>query len=87
MISIHAEIQAVESGAADVKNNLLKNAPHTADMIASDNWNNPYSREQAAFPAKNLLEYKFGPHVSRVDNVFGDRNPVCSCAGMEDYTG
>ena len=87
MISIHAEIQAVESGAADVKNNLLKNAPHTADMIASDNWNNPYSREQAAFPAKNLLEYKFWPHVSRVDNVFGDRNPVCSCAGMEDYTG
>jgi len=86
MISIHAEMTAVETGAVDAKNNLLKNAPHTADQIASDNWNRPYSREQAAFPAKDLHEYKFWPHVSRVDNVFGDRNPVCSCAGMENYT-
>ena len=85
MISIHAEMTAVETGAADAKNNLLKNAPHTADQIASDNWNRPYSREQAAFPAKDLHDYKFWPHVSRVDNVFGDRNPVCSCAGMEAY--
>jgi glycine dehydrogenase len=86
MISIHAEMSAVECGSADAKNNLLKNAPHTADQIASDNWNRPYSREQAAFPAKSLLEYKFWPHVSRVDNVYGDRNPVCSCAGMENYS-
>jgi glycine dehydrogenase len=86
MISIHAEMTAVETGAADAKNNLLKNAPHTADQIASDNWNRPYSREQAAFPAKDLHDYKFWPHVSRVDNVFGDRNPVCSCAGMENYS-
>jgi glycine dehydrogenase len=86
MIAIHAEMTAVETGAADAKNNLLKNAPHTADQIASDNWNRPYSREQAAFPAKSLLDYKFWPHVSRVDNVFGDRNPVCSCAGMENYS-
>jgi glycine dehydrogenase len=85
MISIHAEMTAVENGTANAKNNLLKNAPHTADQIASDNWNRPYSREQAAFPAKSLHEYKFWPHVSRVDNVFGDRNPVCSCAGMEAY--
>jgi glycine dehydrogenase len=85
MISIHAEMTAIENGTADAKNNLLKNAPHTADQIASDNWNRPYGREQAAFPAKSLLEYKFWPHVSRVDNVFGDRNPVCSCAGMENY--
>ena len=83
MIAIHAEMTAVETGAADAKNNLLKNAPHTADQIASDAWNRPYSREQAAFPAKSLHDYKFWPHVSRVDNVFGDRNPVCSCAGME----
>src|ERR1035437_9210612 len=61
---------------------LLKNAPHTADQIATDNRNRPYSREQAAFPAKSLLEYKFWPHVGRVDNVFGDRNPVCSCARL-----
>ncbi len=85
MISIHAEMTAVETGAADAKNNVLKNAPHTADQIASDNWNHPYSREAAAFPAKSLLESKFWPHVARVDNVFGDRNPVCSCVGMENY--
>ena len=84
MIAIHAEMTAVENGSADAKNNLLKNAPHTADQIASDNWNRPYTRKQAAFPAKSLLEYKFWPHVSRVDNVFGDRNPVCSCVGMEE---
>jgi glycine dehydrogenase len=86
MIAIHAEMTAVENGSVDAKNNLLKNAPHTADQIASDNWNRPYSREQAAFPAKDLHDYKFWPHVSRVDNVFGDRNPVCSCAGMENYS-
>jgi glycine dehydrogenase len=86
MISIHAEMTAVENGSADAKNNLLKNAPHTADQIASDTWNRPYSREQAAFPVKSLHDYKFWPHVSRVDNVFGDRNPVCSCVGMEHYS-
>ncbi|HEY5042705.1 MAG TPA: aminomethyl-transferring glycine dehydrogenase [Verrucomicrobiae bacterium] len=86
MISIHAEMTAIENGSVDAKNNLLKNAPHTADQIASDNWNRPYTREAAAFPAKSLLKYKFWPHVSRVDNVFGDRNPVCSCVGMENYS-
>jgi glycine dehydrogenase len=86
MISIHGEMTAVETGAVDAKNNVLKNAPHTADTIASDHWNRPYSREQAAFPAKSLHDYKFWPHVGRVDNVFGDRNPICSCAGMENYT-
>jgi glycine dehydrogenase len=86
MISIHAEMTAVENGTADAKNNLLKNAPHTADQIASDAWNRPYTREAAAFPAKDLHDYKFWPHVSRVDNVFGDRNPVCSCVGMENYS-
>ena len=86
MISIHAEMTAIENGSTDARNNLLKNAPHTADMIASDNWNKPYTREQAAFPAKWLHEFKFWPHVGRVDNVFGDRNPVCSCVGMENYS-
>jgi glycine dehydrogenase len=86
MISVHAEMTAVENGTADAKNNLLKNAPHTADQIASENWNRPYTREAAAFPAKSLHDYKFWPHVSRVDNVFGDRNPICSCAGMENYS-
>jgi glycine dehydrogenase len=85
MISIHAEMTAVENGTADAKNNVLKNAPHTADQIASDSWNRPYSREAAAYPAKGLHDYKYWPPVARVDNVFGDRNPVCSCVGMEAY--
>jgi glycine dehydrogenase len=86
MIAIHGEISAIESGAADAKNNLLKNAPHTADVVASDNWNRPYSREQAAFPVPGLREFKFWPAVGRIDNVYGDRNPICTCAGMENYT-
>lgn len=85
LISVHAEIKAIESGAADKHNNLLKGAPHTADMIAADNWNKPYSREQAVYPAKWLHEHKFWPYVGRIDNVYGDRNPVCTCEGMEAY--
>jgi glycine dehydrogenase len=85
MIAIHAEMQSVESGALDKSNNPLKNAPHTADMIAADNWNRPYTREQAAFPVASLKEFKFWPASGRVDNVFGDRNLVCSCVGMENY--
>jgi glycine dehydrogenase len=85
MIAIHAEMTAIESSAADRQNNLLKNAPHTADMIAADNWDRPYPREQAAFPVKSLRDYKFWPAVGRIDNVFGDRNPVCTCAGMDTY--
>ncbi len=85
MIAIHAEMTAIESGTADKQNNLLKNAPHTADMIAADNWNRPYARESAAFPVPGLRDYKFWPAVGRVDNVFGDRNPVCTCVGMENY--
>ena len=85
MIAIHAEIQAIESGAADAKNNLLKNAPHPADVVTADSWNRPYSREQAAYPVPGLREFKFWPASGRVDNVFGDRNLVCSCVGMEAY--
>ena len=86
MISIHAEIQATESGQMDRQNNPLKNAPHTADMIAASEWNHPYSREQAAFPVPSLREHKFWPPVGRIDNVYGDRNLVCSCMGMENYS-
>jgi glycine dehydrogenase len=86
MIAIHDEISAIESGTVDAKNNLLKNAPHTADVVAADNWNRPYPREQAAFPVPGLRDYKFWPAVGRIDNVYGDRNPVCTCAGMENYT-
>ncbi len=86
MICIHAEIKAIESGHADKQNNLLKNAPHTADVLTADKWDRPYSREQAGYPVKWLHDHKFWPAVGRIDNVFGDRNLVCSCAGMEAYS-
>ena len=85
MMAIHAEIVAVESGQMDSKNNPLKNAPHTADVVSGDKWDRPYSREQAAYPVSGLRDFKFWPAVARVDNVYGDRNLVCSCVGMEAY--
>jgi glycine dehydrogenase len=84
LIKIYAEIQAIESGQMDGQNNPLKNAPHTADMLAVADWPRPYSREQACFPAKWLHDHKFWPAVGRIDNVYGDRNLVCSCVGMDD---
>ena len=85
MIAIHAEIVEIEGGKADPKNNLLKHAPHTADVVTADAWNRPYTRETAAYPVQGLREFKFWPAVGRVDNVYGDRNLVCSCVGMEAY--
>jgi glycine dehydrogenase len=85
MIAIHAEIQAIESGKADPVDNLLKNAPHTAEVLTADKWEHSYSRAQAGYPIGTLREHKFWPPVSRIDNVYGDRNPVCSCVGMEAY--
>ncbi len=85
MIAIHAEIEAVARGQIDRENNLLKNAPHTAWQIASDNWDRPYSREQAAFPAPWTREHKFWPAVARIDNVYGDRNLFCSCPPIEGF--
>ena len=85
MIAVHAEIVEVESGQVDAKNNLLKNAPHTADQIAAEAWDRPYTRERAAFPVDGLKDFKFWPASGRVDNVFGDRNLVCSCVGMDAY--
>ncbi|MBU6400047.1 MAG: glycine dehydrogenase (aminomethyl-transferring), partial [Verrucomicrobia bacterium] len=79
MIAIHGEIQAIESGRADPQNNVLKHAPHPAEVVAADRWDRPYPREQAAFPLPWLREYKFWPSVGRIDNVYGDRNLVCSC--------
>jgi glycine dehydrogenase len=79
-------MNAVETGAADKANNVLKHAPHTAEVVTSDRWDRPYAREAAAFPVKNLRDWKFWPPVSRIDNVYGDRNVVCSCAGMDAYS-
>jgi len=85
MISIHAEIEAIANGKQDRQNNLLKNAPHTARQIASDKWDCPYSREQAAFPVPWTREHKFWPAVARIDNVYGDRNLFCSCPPVEEF--
>ena len=84
LISIHAEIEAIANGKTDRKNNVLKNAPHTARQIASDKWDHPYSREQAAFPAPWTRDHKFWPAVARIDNVYGDRNLFCSCPPLEE---
>jgi glycine dehydrogenase len=85
MMSIREEIRAIEEGRVDARNNPLKNAPHTADVVTADVWDRPYTRQQAAYPVPGLQEFKFWPSTARVDNVFGDRNLVCSCAGMEAY--
>ena len=85
LISIHGEMQAVVNGESDKTNNPLKHAPHTAKVVCGDEWNHPYSRELAAFPIASARAHKFWPSVGRVDNVYGDRNLVCSCIGMDAY--
>jgi glycine dehydrogenase len=85
MIRIRGEIRAVEEGRADRQDNVLKRAPHTAQAVISDTWERPYGREQAAYPAPWIRAHKFWPAVARVDNVYGDRNLVCSCPPMESY--
>ena len=85
MIAIRAEIQAVIDGKADRTDNVLKNAPHTAGAIASDDWSHPYSREQAAFPLPFVRANKHWPGVGRIDNPYGDRNLMCSCPPVEEY--
>ena len=85
MIAIRAEVQEVIDGVADAQNNVLKNAPHSYKVLLSDNWEYPYSREKAAFPAPYVRENKFWPTVSRVDSAYGDRNLVCSCLPVSEF--
>jgi glycine dehydrogenase len=85
LIAIRQEIAEIESGKLDVEDNLLKNAPHTAESLIAGEWTHPYSREQAAYPAPWTRESKFWPSVGRIDAAFGDRNFVCSCLPMEAY--
>jgi len=85
MIAIRQEIANIELGLMDATNNVLKNAPHTAISLLCGEWNHPYSREQAAYPAPWTKEHKFWPSVGRIDNAFGDRNFVCSCLPIEAY--
>jgi glycine dehydrogenase len=86
LIAIREEVAAIESGTMDIHDNLLKNAPHTAESLIIGEWKHPYSREQAAYPAPWNKEYKFWPSVGRIDAAFGDRNFVCSCLPMEAYS-
>lgn len=87
MISIRQEIEAVAKGDADRTDNVLKGAPHTAACVCADVWSHAYGREQAAYPLPYLRQNKFWPPVRRVDNVYGDRNLVCSCLPVEAYRG
>ena len=85
MFAIREEIRAVEEGESDPHDNPLKGAPHTAQTVSSDEWDRAYSREQAAYPAPWVKEFKFWPAVGRIDNVYGDRHIVCTCAPIEAY--
>ncbi len=85
MISIHSEMIEISDGKADKKNNVIRNAPHTSEVAVSDNWDRPYGREKAAYPLKWIADNKFWPAVSRVDDAYGDRNLICSCAPIDSY--
>jgi glycine dehydrogenase len=85
LIAIRHEIEEVVTGKADPKDNVLKNAPHTAAAVTSDEWAHPYSREKAAFPLVWVRSNKFWPSVGRIDNPYGDRNLICVCPPMESY--
>ncbi len=85
MIAIRAEIAQIERGERDREDNVLKNAPHTAQMLLADEWTHAYPRQQAAYPVAALRETKYWPPVARVDNAYGDRNLVCACLPIEAY--
>jgi glycine dehydrogenase len=85
LIAIRREIEDVVTGKADPKDNVLKNAPHTAAAVSINDWSHPYSREQAAYPLPWVRANKFWPSVGRIDNPYGDRNLVCICPPMEAY--
>jgi glycine dehydrogenase len=85
MLKIREEIREVETGKYPKENNVLKNAPHTAEEAISENWDFPYTREKAIFPLESIKNNKFWVSVSRVDNSYGDRNLVCSCLPISEY--
>ncbi len=85
MISIRREIGEIEAGRMDARDNPLKNAPHTAEMLLAPDWTQAYSRIKAAYPSPATREHKFWPPVARVDNVYGDRHLICTCPPVESY--
>jgi glycine dehydrogenase len=84
MLSIKKEIDEISEGKADKDNNVIKNAPHTVEMVAGNNWEYPYSREKAAFPIACSNMDKYWPPVTRIDDAFGDRNLKCVCEPVEN---
>jgi glycine dehydrogenase len=86
MIRIREEVQAIADGEADRDDNVLKNAPHSAQHVVSDDWSHPYTRQQAAFPLPWVQADKFWPPVRRVDNSYGDRNLVCTCPPVSAFS-
>jgi len=85
LIAIREEIREVESGIAERGNNVLTQAPHTLEQVATDQWNRPYSRERAGFPSPATRRHKVWPTVSRIDGAYGDRHLVCTCPPVEEY--
>jgi glycine dehydrogenase len=85
LIAIRGEIRAIEEAQVKVGDSPLRHAPHTAAAVTAAEWNRPYSREQAAFPAPWVRDSKYWPTVARIDNTYGDRNLVCTCPPMESY--
>ena len=85
LISIRQEIAEIESGKMSKEDNVLKNAPHTVQVVTQEEWNHPYSRSKAVFPVKGLRQQKFWPTTSRLNDTYGDRNLVCSCPPLETF--
>jgi glycine dehydrogenase len=85
LLQIKEEIEKIQRKEIDATDNPLKNAPHTVEVITAENWNHPYSREEAAFPLPYVKEGKFWPSVGRVNNSHGDRNLICTCPAIEEY--
>ena len=85
MLAIYDEIMEIKDRKADPENNALRNSPHTAQVTTSDDWDRPYGRQKAAYPLEWIADNKFWPSVSRIDDGYGDRNLMCSCAPIEEY--
>lgn len=85
LISIREEVAEVETGTANLEDNVLKNAPHTVEMVTQSDWCHPYSREKAAFPEPWVRNTKFWPAVARINEVYGDRNLMCACPPLDEY--
>ena len=85
LISIREEIAEIETGITDPEDNVLKNAPHTVEMVTQSDWCHPYSREKAAFPKPWVRDAKFWPPIARVNEVYGDRNLICACPPLDEY--